>query len=679
MVDLNRTFVFTLLVALLGALLGVGLGVGFVPPASAADGDPHRELQWGLDQVRAESAWDRSIGSGQIVAVVDAGVDLDHPDLAGRVIGGATFVDCDDRVDGCGDGGYRDGEEDVDLSFGAHGTHVAGTAAATADNGIGVAGVAPGARILSVKALRAENGNGTFTDVADGIRWAVANGADVINLSLGGDPGVQALALTGVVDDARAAAREAVEAGVVVVAAAGNDFGAICAEPASAPQVLCVVATDRLEQRAAYSNLAVSEDVNVVAAPGGANVLACREDILSTVPPELAGSCSDTMDTPGYDVKAGTSMAAPHVAGVAALLRAQGRSAEEVVEVLKRTARTPGTGDRGTYTPTYGYGIVDAAAAVEAAQAEPVVQRAAGPDRVATAAAVSRRTHHRSHTVVLARADEYADALAGAPLAVHLRAPLLTTASDGLSAPAADEIRRLEARRVVLLGGLRALSAGVEGGLRSMGLELRRVSGSDRFETAARIAGELPSTGEVFVAEGAHSDPSRGWPDALSASGLAASARTPILLVTRDTLPAATARALPADADITVVGGTASVSDAVAGQLDRLAGTVRRLAGPDRYATSTAVAREALARGRRPTTTWLATGRGFADGLVAGAAAGLEDGVLLLIDGVALDNSPAPVSFLRDHAGDVFALRLAGGSAAISASAEARLREVVGR
>lgn len=669
-VPLTRT-VLILLLALVAAPV--------VAPASAADGDPHRELQWGLEQVRAAGAWGSSTGSGQIIAVVDAGVDLDHPDLARAVIGGATFFDCDEPEDGCGDGGYRDGEEDATLSFGAHGTHVAGIAAATAGNGRGIAGVAPGARILSAKALRAENGEGTFTDVAAAIRWSVANGADVINLSLGGDPGIQALALTGVADDTRAAAREAVEAGVVVVAAAGNEFGSVCAEPASAPQVLCVVATDRFEDRAGYSNLAVSEDLNVVAAPGGAAVLTCAEDVLSTVPSELARSCSDSLGTPGYDVMAGTSMAAPHVAGVAALLRAQGRPASEVVDVIKRTARTPGTGTRGTYSPTYGYGIVDASAAVAEPLSRPVVQRAAGPDRVATAAAVSRRTHHRADTVVLARSDEYADALAGAPLAVHLRAALLTTGPGGLSAPAADEIRRLGARRAVLLGGRGALSDQVAADLRSRGLEVRRIAGTDRFDTAARIARELPATGEVFVVEGAHPDPSRGWPDALSASGLAASVRTPILLVTRDTLPSATAGALSPDVDVTVVGGTASVGDAVAGQLDRRAGTVRRLSGADRYATSAAVAREAVARGRHPTTTWLATGHGFADGLVAGAAAGMEDGILLLVDGADVDRSPAPLSFIRDRSADIASLVLAGGEAAISAHSRSRLEAVVGR
>ena len=205
---------------------------------------------------------------------------------------------------------------------------------------------------------------GSFEEVPAGIRWAADNGADVINLSLGALPGVQALVLVGEVDDAKRAINYAVSKGVVVVAAAGNDFASICGEPGFNPNALCVVATDRNEARASYSNFAVDQDLNVVAAPGGAAFLACGDDVISTVPAGTESSCGRS--TPGYDYYAGTSMATPHVAGVAALLTAQGRDVFQVYAVLKETARTPGVALRGTYTPVYGYGIVDAAAAVAA-------------------------------------------------------------------------------------------------------------------------------------------------------------------------------------------------------------------------------------------------------------------------------------------------------------------------
>jgi serine protease len=239
---------------------------------------------------------------------------------------------------------------------------VAGIAAATTGNGIGIAGVAPDARLLAVKVLTEEGGS--FEEIAAGIRWSVDNGADVINMSLGALPGVQALAVTGVIADVREAVQYATARGVVIVAAAGNDFASICGEPAFDPNILCVVSTDRNEARSSFSNFGVSQSPdNVVAAPGGAGLLFCEDDILSTVPVGAEGTCSNAG---GYDSYAGTSMATPHVAGVAALLTAQGRTRADVIRILKSTARTPGAGLRGIYTPVYGHGIVDAAAAVAA-------------------------------------------------------------------------------------------------------------------------------------------------------------------------------------------------------------------------------------------------------------------------------------------------------------------------
>ncbi len=333
-----------------------------VTAAVAATGtnDPYGDLQWGLDQIRAPQAWQRSTGEGQVIAVVDSGVDLDHPDLQQKLVPGATFTGCAEQPAGCGNGDWESGLTTDAPS--PHGTHVAGIAAAATNNGVGIAGAARGARIMPVKVLT--DAGGSFEEVAAGIRWAADHGADVVNLSLGALPGAQALALVGELDDARQAITYAVSRGVVVVAAAGNDFASICGEPGFAPDALCVVATDRNELRAAYSNFAVSQDLNVVAAPGGAAVLSCEEDVLATVPPGTESSCG--ADKPGYDSYAGTSMATPHVAGVAALLTAQGRDVFQVYSVLKSTARTPGAALRGTYTPVYGFGIVDAEAATAA-------------------------------------------------------------------------------------------------------------------------------------------------------------------------------------------------------------------------------------------------------------------------------------------------------------------------
>ena len=350
---------YRLLLAIISLCAAVALVATGAARAIAPNDPLYGPSQWGPKQIKAEQAWTTSTGAGQVIAIVDSGVDLNHPDLAGKIVGGATFTGCANNGP-CGNGDWESGGQGGQPAS-PHGTHVAGITAATTGNGVGIAGVAPDARLLAVKSLTDEGG--TFEEIAAGIRWSVDNGADVINLSLGALPGVQALPIVGLVADAKEAIDYAVSQGVVVIAAAGNDFASICGEPAFNANALCVVATDRMEGRAAYSNFAVGQGMNVVAAPGGAAVLACSEDIVSTVPAGAEGTCSTQA---GYDFYAGTSMATPHVAGVAALLTAQGRSVVDAYRVLKETARTPGAATRGTYTPTYGFGIVDAAAAVAA-------------------------------------------------------------------------------------------------------------------------------------------------------------------------------------------------------------------------------------------------------------------------------------------------------------------------
>ncbi|MDP9294747.1 MAG: S8 family serine peptidase, partial [Actinomycetota bacterium] len=169
-------------------------------PAAAA-GDPRRGEQWGLDLVEADAAHAVSQGAGAVVAIVDSGVQADHPDLAGRVGAGHDFVD--------GDATPQDGD--------GHGTHVLGVIAAATGNGIGVASVAPLATLMPVRVL-GDDGSGTSANVARGIDYAREHGADVINLSLGAD-----VPLLGSGGEFDAAVRRALAAGIVVVAAAGNN------------------------------------------------------------------------------------------------------------------------------------------------------------------------------------------------------------------------------------------------------------------------------------------------------------------------------------------------------------------------------------------------------------------------------------------------------------------------
>ena len=341
----------------LAVTAGVTLAATAMLPASATTSDPFRDRQWGLDQVHAAQAWPTSTGAGVVVAGVDTGVDLQHPDLQGQLVPGATFTGCKNQRP-CGNGDFRgpDGQNNGD----EHGTHVAGIVAAATDNGIGVAGVAPDAKVMPVKSL--EEGSGSFEDIADGVRWAVDHGANVINLSLGGTPGTQVLPLTGIDTTLAEALAYARQHGVLAVAAAGNTGTPLCNDPAFSDDVICVAATDRNESKAWYSELPNKPDQKAVAAPGGAGLVSCDDDVWSTVPMGTGSSACGESD---YDAYAGTSMATPHVAGVAALLFAQGRDVGGVEHALLTTSRQPVVGVRGQYSPVFGWGIVDAKAAVD--------------------------------------------------------------------------------------------------------------------------------------------------------------------------------------------------------------------------------------------------------------------------------------------------------------------------
>ncbi len=316
------------------------------------------------------------------------------------------------------------------------------------------------------------------------------------------------------------------------------------------------------------------------------------------------------------------------------------------------------------------------------------IVRVDGATRVHTAAGLSQTlggSPSDVDTVVIARADRYADALAGAPLAASLDGPLLLTGRDRLSDATADEIDRLGISTAIVLGGTAAVSQQVVDDLRSHDVDtVRRIGGADRFETAARVAAELDGA-HVYVVEGIHADPSRGWPDAIAASGLAAHRVRPILLVEQDQLPPATRRFLrdQGTGSAIVIGGTAAVGDEVMAQIadpDDDGDTdvrVQRVSGSSRYETSVAVAQRSIDAGADPARLWLATGTNWPDGLAAGAAVGATGGVLLLVDGAQLSAAGASWSWIAEHAADTSTLGLVGGEAAIGPHIALAARQVV--
>lgn len=343
-----------------------------------------------------------------------------------------------------------------------------------------------------------------------------------------------------------------------------------------------------------------------------------------------------------------------------------------------------GAYERAAVVPTPGPGGVD---------------RLAGDTRVETAVLASKAAFDAADTVVVARADTYPDALAGAPLAYLLDAPILLTPSNGLHVAVADEIGRLGATSAVLLGGETALSPQVAADLEAMQLDVDRYAGTTRFHTAALIAAAVldpaghglaaahapastsartPSVAAtegavgVFVTEGANPDPARGWPDALGVGPWAAITSTPILLVTATDVPEDTAAALDdlGVTDVTIVGGPVAVSENVKNDLDDLVGTVDRIFGQTRYETAAAVAEAALGDGLSPVQTWVATGTSFPDALGAGPAVAAVGGSLLLVHPNDLDQSPATRDWIADHAGTIATLRILGGVNAVTKTVE---------
>ena len=566
--------------------------------ADLTPNDPYWAQQWGPAKIGLPNAWDTGLGSRDVViAVLDTGLDAALPEFAGRVQAGYDFVNSD--ADPADDHG--------------HGTSATSVAAAGTHDATGVAGACGGCAIMPVKVLGAD-GSGAVSTVAAGISWAVAHGADVINLSLG------AASTHPLLDQAVA---EAQAAGVVLVASAGNSGTTDANYPAALPGVVAVVGTDASDARFGWSTWG---DWTDVAAPG----------------------CNHTVRLQGdYGSFCGTSSAAPLVAGVVGLALSSGASAAAAVEALYSTAypiadvTTHGRVDAAAMTamlarensaPEQGTSPQPPASTPEGGSepggaVTPGITRLAGSSRYETAVAAALDAFPSGADVAyVATGGAFPDALAAGPAAAMAGGPVLLTDTAVLPPVIREELVRLDPQRIVVAGGAAGVSEAVLAALREIA-PVRRLAGPDRYATATAIAadafeGPVPV---VYLASG------EAFADALAGGPAAAARRGPLLLVRPDALPAATAEALSRlqPAEVVLLGGTAAVSDAVAEQVTSLTtAPLRRIFGPDRAATAAAVAVDTHADGA--TLVYLATGSTFPDALAGGAAAGHVGAPLLL-------------------------------------------------
>lgn len=584
---------------------------------SAEPDDPRFPEQWAHELANATAAWDRTTGAHDVtVAVLDSGVDGRHADLRGNLL---------EQVDVSTGLLRRRGVGQANATCGTgvaphHGTNVAGVVGAVGDNGQGIAGAAWRVGIVDVALVSAESrartGGCAPTDraVIAGLQYVTGDpaGVDVVNLSLGGTDTGCPTALQAAIDDARAG-------GVVVVAAAGNTQVEAPGTPNVPAACNGVVSVGAAGQDGVVADYSTRHETVDLVAPGG------QPDDEETC--DVARCVLTTHPDGRYVAVAGTSFAAPYVAGVAALVRSvrPGLTPDQVESLVERAAGPLGR----ERTDAEGWGLVDAGAAVAAAAAGgDVVGPAADPpfrvrggsgedaflrvargdgktEPVTQSVRVSRAAFAAGEAThaVLARADVYADALAGSALAGATAPVLFTPGEGGLHAATAGELRRaLPAGRVVyLLGGEAALDASVEQGARDLGYAVKRlrVEGQAREGTARAVAAEVaalrqarrdPPVNAVLLANRVD------WPDAVAAGQLSAHQQLPVLLAYPDGLDQQTKEALAAlgPERIYVVGGTDVVGDRVAADAARIAGgaTISRLGGPTRTETTLAVSAE---------------------------------------------------------------------------------------
>lgn len=552
------------------------------------------------------------------VAILDTGFTAPAGD-----VNDTTFVPMGDYTE-------RDavtGEPTADVTDGhGHGTMVATTIAATANNGAGMSGAVgdSSVQVLVYKVLRDDGTSrpqGAF-DVNEAIMDAADAGARVINCSFGNAGATR--------DDLGEAFRPAIEyaraRGAVVVAAAGNGSLDYVVPPAAVPSVLSVGSIDYVDGTLSpFSNHG-----------RGLDVVATGEN----VPVLSPGSAS-------VRIANGTSFAAPLVTAAVAVLAAKipDATAEQLEAALLATADPYPAAESADVT-RYGNGKVDAFTAYQALVGDLGVPlatvRYAGSSRFETAATISRTQFPEgSPAAVLASGESWPDALSAGVLARAVGGPLLLTGSTSLPAESRRELVRLAPSEVILVGGASSVSRQVLESIRDAipSARIVRLAGSDRYATARAVADRVAAVSHrpptsAIIASGLD------FPDALAAVPMAARAGWPIILTDPAHLQDATLRALRNSSvtRVVLVGGESAVGSGIVTRLRDAGFRVVRVAGTDRYATGRAIADWAVSEGILDSSQLgIATGRNFPDALAGGPYMAELGSPIVLADDVTVD------------------------------------------
>lgn len=572
------------------------------------------DLVWNVEHVNAPDVWKQGYdGTGIVVATIDSGVDWHHPALKQNYRGYNAETG---EVNHAYNWYDVTGKSNEPIDVVDHGTHVTGTIVGVNNNQS--TGVAPGAEWIAVRAFGSD-GTASDSDLLEAAEWILnptdSNGIerpdlapDIVNNSWGrgGDTFEEFY---------RDIVQAWVAARIVPVFSAGNDtnynpkLGSIEA-PANYPESIAVGAIDEENRLAPFSKLGPSPYDEIkpdVVAPG--------VNIYSTLPGDR------------YGTKPGTSMASPAVSGVVALMKqAHPNLTVEHIQHILRNSATPLTDDVFSSYPNYGfgYGLVNAVSALEQTLEEKVnpVQRISGERRYDTAVEISREGWKSTDTVILAREDDFADALTAVPLAYKKDAPILLTRSTKLRDQTLREIKRLKAKNIIIIGGPEAINNNIQSTLQNVGLNVRRINGNSRTETALLIAQEIAPNGskQVFVVNGYN------FPDALSIAPYAARNGIPILITQRDLLPNVTVNALEQlNAQETIlVGGPDVVKDSIKNKLPG----VNRISGKDRYVTNILLAEHFNVNVEE---MYISTGKNFADSLAGASLAAKNNTGILLV------------------------------------------------